>query len=107
MSDETGESRESLSAWVGRIARRLASDDFGAGELAQLRRNDPATVAGQPAFLRLMAERDAPIHEEAAIRWATLVHVMAITAGCGSTLRSGAALAAGRTAIRNLVRRLQ
>ncbi len=93
MDDESAD-RETLRAWIGRTSARLASKDFGTGELAQLRRNDPATVAGQPAFHRLMADRDRPIAESEALRWATLVHVMAITAAHGSALRSGEALAA-------------
>ena len=93
MGDEIAD-RETLRAWIGRTSARLASKDFGTGELAQLRRNDPATVAGQPAFHRLMADRDRPIGESEALRWATLVHVMAITAAHGSALRSGEALAA-------------
>lgn len=94
MSERSGDAPESLATWVGRVSARLASEAFGPGELAQLRRNDPATVAGQPAFHRLMAERPAPIREDAAIRWATLVHVMAITAAHGASTRAGAALAA-------------
>lgn len=93
MGDEIAD-RETLRAWIGRTSARLASKDFGTGELAQLRRNDPATVAGQPAFHRLMAERDRTIGESEALRWATLVHAMAITAAHGSALRSGEALAA-------------
>lgn len=93
MDDGTAD-RETLRAWIGRTSARLASKDFGAGELAQLRRNDPANVAGQPAFHRLMADRDRPIGESEALRWATLVHVMAITAAHGAALRSGEALAA-------------
>ena len=94
MSERTGENRESLSSWIAGLSARLASEAFGPGERAQLRRNDPATVAGQPVFHRLMAERDAPIRPEDALRWATLVHVVAITVAHGATQRAGAALAA-------------
>lgn len=91
MNDESAD-RETLRAWIGRSSARLASKDFGTGELAQLRRNDPATVVGQPAFHRLIAERDRPIAESEALRWATLVHVMAITAAHGAAALTGTAL---------------
>ena len=85
-------------AHIPRIAEQLRHPAFGAGALASLRRSDPSSVLHQPAFYRLVS----PIGElalagEGALRWATVVHAMAISARPGTrsppSRRAGATLA--------------
>lgn len=69
-----------LKKFLAEIAATLQRDDFGTGPLASLRRHDPAIVAGQPAFHRLITRLpDERVKDPASIlRWATVVHAMAI-----------------------------
>jgi CRISPR type I-E-associated protein CasB/Cse2 len=93
-SDDIEVADQPVWARIREIARRLSREGFDRGALASLRRNDPSTVVGQPAFHRLLAEVDQWVGEDEAIRWATLVHIVAITAPCeNGALWSGKALA--------------
>ncbi|MBG0792837.1 type I-E CRISPR-associated protein Cse2/CasB [Methylocystis sp. H62] len=83
-----------LRARIAKIGAIVSSEHFGPGNLASLRRNDRFQVAGQPAFHRLLADIDQWASEEEAPRWATLVHVIAITARNARSLPAGKALAA-------------
>lgn len=75
------------------LAQLIASERFGTGERASLRRADPATVLGQPAFFRALAETGIEPAEEMALVWAAIVHCVAQTAGNGATMAAGVALA--------------
>ena len=64
---------------LARIAARLGRDDISTGTIASLRRGDPATVARQAAFHRLLAEeQDVELDHDTILRWATAVHIIAI-----------------------------
>lgn len=78
-----------------RIARRIADPEFGPGALASLRRGEPAIVARQPSFHRLVRSvDDRALSGEGTLRWATAVHVLAqLAGGAGAVDDVGAALA--------------
>mgnify|MGYP001809779463 CR=1 FL=1 len=85
-------------AAIAAIARAIRRSDFGTGPLASLRRNEPGTVLGQPAFHRLIADipDDHLIGRQSRIRWATVIHAMAIGARLDEKLpdmKAGEALA--------------
>jgi CRISPR system Cascade subunit CasB len=63
------------------LARRLADPAFGPGARAALRRADPTTVMRQAAFHRLIVEAqidESQIAGDGWLRWATVLHAMAI-----------------------------
>jgi CRISPR system Cascade subunit CasB len=97
---------------IGQIAARLRSPDFSPGALASLRRHDPGMVMGQPAFHRLVAglpDGDLDDRHAGALRWATVVHAMAIGARPGEAppdAKAGAALAQARLTEARLTRLL-
>jgi len=71
---------------IAGIARQIRREDFGTGPLASVRRNAPGAVLGQPAFHRLTADLPEEwLRGDAPVRWATLVHAMAIGASLGET----------------------
>lgn len=71
---------------IARIARRLAVPDLDPGARASLRRGDPATVLRQAACHRLLLALDeGALAGEGALRWATVVHAVAIGARPGAT----------------------
>lgn len=76
---------------IAEIARRLRGVEFGTGNLAALRRHDPPTVLRQSAFHRLVAPfpEEWFLGEDSCIRWATLVHAMAIGAKAGERVPDG------------------
>lgn len=76
---------------IADIARRLRGAEFGTGNLASLRRHDAQTVLRQSAFHRLVAEFPDEwfLGEDSRIRWATLVHAMAIGAKPGERVPDG------------------
>lgn len=76
---------------IAEIARRLRVVEFGTGALAALRRHDPQAVLRQSAFHRLVAAfPDRWFQADGArIRWATLVHAMAIGAKAGDSPPDG------------------
>jgi hypothetical protein len=97
---------------IARIARQIASADFGAGALAELRRKDPCVVSATPSFHRLTASMDASEEAwrgDAARRWATVIQAMAIGTSpgqAGSETVSGTALAEAGFAESRLARLL-
>jgi CRISPR type I-E-associated protein CasB/Cse2 len=96
MSDLEEAKPETVFSRVHRIADMIAGQNFGTGDLAALRRNDPAHVVGQPAFHRLMTIvglYERPMREDVAILWGTIIHLISLTVRNGWVLRSGQALA--------------
>lgn len=71
--------RKGVRAHIARIAKRIADESFGAGALAELRRNHPSIVASAPSFHRLTANMDdVSWVGDAPLRWATLIQAIAI-----------------------------
>lgn len=96
-----------LGALARGIATRLARGDFGAGQLAELRRMDPR-VPTAPAFYRLLA--GLPEHGPLDRRgWALLIHALALAAPRTAGIRGelGAALFEARYSEGRLSRLLQ
>ncbi|MCM5552387.1 type I-E CRISPR-associated protein Cse2/CasB [Pleomorphomonas sp. NRK KF1] len=102
MTDETAVvPDEPKTSLFFRLAAVIAGEALGPGAKASLRRNDPATVLGQPAFHQALAKQDINIREEEALAWAAIVQAIALTSGNGFQSRSGKALAeAGLSEVR-------
>jgi CRISPR type I-E-associated protein CasB/Cse2 len=81
---------------IGVIARRLTDvDAFGTGQLAELRRLDPAGSLSGPALHRLLTKApESWLYGDGLRRWALIVHAMALAApdGLRATARLGSAL---------------
>lgn len=76
------------------LARRLADPAFGAGARAALRRGDPTTVMRQATFHRLVASAridESRMAGDGSLRWATVLHAMAINIRPGVPLLRGPA----------------
>jgi len=83
---------------IAAIARTIARDDFGTGPLASLRRAGPDHVMTQSSFYRLLVHIPEDLAKSVAdlLRWASVVHVMALGAKPGSApsrVPAGAAFA--------------
>lgn len=83
---------------LAQLARRLGDLELNTGARASLRRGNPTTVLHQPALHRLLVRLDeAALAGDGALRWATVVHALAIAVRPGSpasTRDAGEALAA-------------
>jgi CRISPR-associated protein Cse2 (CRISPR_cse2) len=75
---------------LARIAARLGRDDTSTGTIASLRRGDPAMVARQAAFYRLLArQHDVELDHDTILRWAAAVQLIAIAGRQKSDYRKG------------------
>lgn len=64
---------------IARIVRALSVPSLGTGTLASLRRGDPSMVLRQAAFYRMASSLDdSELRGENGLRWATVVHCIAV-----------------------------
>ena len=75
-ADETGRN-QSWGKIAVLLADRLAGNEFPRGDLAELRRMDPATP-NAAVFWRLMARHDLPASTNWENRWALILHGIAL-----------------------------